>query len=243
MSPLVNPAYMGSMRHLTRVQFDRLVDRMSEVRVVDPRTVISRQDNPLEESLLLCKGLMGRYITDQGGERRRLVALQVPGDFVDLHSFPLHRLDHDVACVEECHLAVFKHADLLALMEEDADLGRKLWALTMIDASIHRHWAFRISAMRALERIANFLSEVEIRLAEDNTPVGDSFRMPLTQAELGEACGLSTVHVNRVLRDLREDNCLILRDGRVTVLDRARMQRVGGFDPYFLYPPQNVVVG
>ena len=239
----LQPAYTGAMRHLSPDQFERLIATMSEVRVVEGHTTVSERGSPLDESLLLCDGLMGRYISDRKGARRRLVALQVPGDFVDLHSFPLRRLDHDVACIEPCHLAVFKHADIHALLAEDADLGRKLWALTMIDTAIHRHWAFRVSAMRALERIANFLSEIEVRLSKGMQAEGDRFRMPLTQLELGEACGMSTVHVNRILRELREDDCLSLRDGHVTVLNRDRMQRIGGFDPYFLYPPQVSDVG
>lgn len=232
----------GMVRHLTQPQFDQLSGICSEIREVEARATIAREHVDQERSLLLLDGMIGRYVTDVHGERRRLVALQVPGDFVDLHSFPLTRLDHEVITMTDVQIAVVPHAAIRQAISHSPDLGRTLWALTMIDASIHRHWAYRVSAMRAMERLANFLSEIAVRLEQTERLTATGYDLPLTQPDMGEACGMTAVHVNRSLRDLREDGCCTIQSGHVHIHDRARLEKVGGFDPFYLYLPQDPAV-
>ena len=220
--------------HIDADQWERLVDRCSGLRDVPAKTTIARRNEPLSESLLLLDGIMGRHVVSDGEGTTQLVALQVPGDFVDLHGFPIGMLDHEVRTVSDVRLAVFPHEALSELIRTDPDLMVALWGMTIVDAAIHRYWSFRIGALRGMARIANFLAEMDVRLRQANAVVHASFDLPLTQAQIGAACGMTSVHVNRVLRDLREAGCCVMRNRRVTIQDRAALQRIGRFDPTFL---------
>jgi CRP-like cAMP-binding protein len=164
-----------------------------------------------------------------------MVALEVPGDFVDLHGFPTGRLDHDVTAITDIEVAVFPHDALRDIVETDPELTVALWGLTIVDAAIHRHWSFRIGALRALSSIANFLCEMELRLRLAGVAEKGRFRLPLTQADIGEACGMTSVHVSRMLKDLREAGLCRIDGGVVTIDNRPRLIEVARFDPHFLH--------
>lgn len=233
---------MLSQRILNRIRGLELDDEeravleraVSTIRTLPPRTTLTRAGEPLEQSTLLLDGFISRYIDDRKG-LRQLVAVHVPGDFADLHSFPLKRLDHDVATMTEATIALVPHAALEDCIAELPGLGRKLWFETLIDAAIHRAWLFRLGRLDAVGRVAHFLCETNVRLAAVDLSDGESFAMGLTQADLAEICGLTTVHVNRVLRQLRDDGLCVFRSSRVTILDPARLAARAQFRPDYLY--------
>ncbi|MDF2231283.1 Crp/Fnr family transcriptional regulator [Albimonas sp. CAU 1670] len=228
--------HTGMARRLTPALWRRLKAACSGVVEVPAGTVLTRAGEPLDRSALLLDGLMARNATD-GVREAQMVALQVPGDFVDLHGLPLGRLDHDVVAVTPARLALFPHEALLSIVERGAADAGALWALTMIDASIHRHWTFRIGQLRALAGMANFLCEMQLRMELCGRSKDGRFALPLIQSQLAEACGLSGVHVNRTLRELREAGICVVRDGEVQILDQAEAVRIGRFDPGYLYLP------
>ena len=112
-----------------------------------------------------------------------------------------------------------------------------LWSLTLIDASISRQWTFRMGRMRALAGMANFLCEMHLRLTLCGRAEGGRFELPWTQPELGKVCGLSSVHVSRVLRDLREAGIATVKGGTVVMHDLEKAARIGVFDPRYLFLP------
>ena len=198
------------------------------------RTMLVERDAVLHQSTMLVEGMMCRYVEDLDG-LRQLVALHVPGDFVDLHGYPLRRLDHDVATLSACEVAYVPHAVLDRIIGDDPELGRKLWYSTMLDAAMHRAWLFRLGRLDASGRVAHLLCEIDARLGAVGLSDGRRFALPLTQLDLAEACGLTSVHVNRVLRQLREDRLCTFRHGMVEILDPRGLARRGQFDPDFLY--------
>lgn len=218
----------------------RLEAAILEVRTHGRRQTVSRHNTPLDVSLYLARGYMCRTIDNNQGDRQ-LVSIQVPGDFVDLHGYPLKALDHDVSTLTEVEVAVFRHADLDALIAADPALARKLWFSTLLDAAIHREWIFKLGRLPSHGRIAHFLCETECRLRAVGLSDGLRFELPLTQPDLAEVCGLTTVHVNRVLRDLRERDLVTLRGGVVEIGDSAGLARLGEFDPAYLYLDAEVV--
>ncbi|WP_339950016.1 Crp/Fnr family transcriptional regulator [uncultured Albimonas sp.] len=228
--------HAGMVRRLSPELWRRLQDACSEIIEVPAGTRITKAGESIARSALLLDGLIVRNATD-GVRQAQMVALQVPGDFVDLHGLPLGRLDHDVLAVSPARLALFPHKALLEIVEDSAEDARALWALTMIDASIHRHWTFRMGQLRALAGLANFLCEMGLRMELCGRSREGRFALPLTQSQMAEACGLSGVHANRTLRELREAGLCVVRDGEVQFLDRAETARIGRFDPGFLFLP------
>ncbi len=206
-------------------------------KVVDypARQIIVPRGKPIEISMLLIDGLMTRHMDGAQGDRQ-LVAIHVPGDFVDLHAFPLRKLDHDVGTLTACCVAQFKHRDIEALVTEFPNLGRQLWFSTLLDAAMHREWIFRLGRLGASGRIAHFFAESERRLRMVGMSDGKTFSLPLQQADIASACGITPVHANRTLRELRERNIVTMSGGKVRIEDMAALYREAEFDEAYLYP-------
>lgn len=212
----------------------RLEASIKEIKTLPPRTNIVFAGDPISESILLLEGFMSRYIDDRNG-LRQLVAVHVPGDFVDLHGFPLKVLDHDVATMTAATVAIVPHSELETIARDLPALTRKLWFSTLIDAAIHRAWLFRLGRLDALGRVAHFICETNVRLMSAGLSDGRRFALGLTQTDLAEICGLTNVHINRVLRQLREDRLCVFRSSLVEILDPDALAARGQFDPDYLY--------
>lgn len=221
-------------RELSREEKDALEGAIGDTRTVPPRTTMVRRGQPLTESTLLLSGFACRYMDGRDGSRQ-LVSLHVPGDFVDLHGYPLQRLDHDVASITPITIAVFPHRALTPLVDNYPHLARMLWFSTLLDAALHREWIFRVGRLSAAGRIAHFLCETATRLAAVGRTRGDMFDLPMTQQDLGEACGLTSVHVNRTLMRLRADGLVTVAKQMVTIHDFAGLANLGEFAPDYLF--------
>lgn len=205
-----------------------------EIRTVGPREIVLPMGVPTTHSTYLIDGYMCRYMDDRAG-RRQLVSLHLPGDFVDLHAFPLPYLDHDLATISTCRVANVSHDRLLAVQQSRPRLARVLWLSTLLDAAMHREWIFRLGRLDAVGRVAHLLCEIQFRLALIGRSSDGSFALPLLQNDLAETCGMTPVHVNRVLRRLRVEGVASFTGGQVTVHDRARLWRMAEFNTMYLY--------
>ncbi len=203
-------------------------------RVLLAGQVLVPQGEQVDVSILLVQGFMTRHVDSVDG-RRHLVAVHVPGDFVDLHAYTLRRLDHDVAALSEVNVAVFTHAALEQLQRDHMSLTKPLWFCTLLDAAMHRQWIFRLASLNALQKVAHFICEMNARLLAIGVSDGHGFALPMTQADLGEVCGLTNVHVNRVLRQLREMSLCSVRAGQVEIHDLPGLTLAGVFQPDYLY--------
>lgn len=212
----------------------RLEHTISEVRTLPARTIIVRAGDRLHESTMLIEGIMCRYMDDRNGQRQ-LVAVHVPGDFVDLHGYPLLMLDHDVATMTAATVAIVPHAELDAILAEQPQLSRKLWFSTLVDAAIHRAWLFRLGRLDAIGRVAHFLCEINARLMLAGLSDGRRFALGLTQTDMAEICGLTNIHVNRVMRQLREEGLCVFRSSLVEIGNPERLAARGQFNPAYLY--------
>jgi len=188
----------------------------------------------LNESTLLLSGWMARAKDLQSGQRQ-LAELQVAGDFVDLHGFTLKRLDHDILTLSRCGVAIVPHDRLKELTERYPHLARLYWLMTNIDAAIQREWTLSLGRRTAIARMAQLFCELRLRLQLAGLTHNDSYDFPLTQVELGECLGLTAVHVNRTLQELRRKRLLELEHRRVTLLDVDALESIAEFDPRYLY--------
>jgi CRP-like cAMP-binding protein len=211
-----------------------LEDAVSDIRTLPPRTTVTRRGERVRECMLLLEGTMCRYMDARDGYRQ-LVAMQVPGDFVDLHGFPMHRLDHDIGTLSESRIAAVPHERVAEIVRDRPSLAKLLWRSTLLDAALHREWIFRLGRLDAAGRVAHFLCETSNRLAAVGRVKNGVFALPLTQQDLGEAVGLTSVHVNRTLRRLREEGLAEIGRGEAHIMDAAKLARLGEFDADYLY--------
>jgi CRP-like cAMP-binding protein len=197
------------------------------------RTIV-RSGTTLSASTLLVDGIVCRY-KDLADGQRQIMELHVAGDFVDLHGFLLKRLDHNVGAMTAVRVAMVPHDALRGITETHPHLGRMLWFSTLLDASIHREKILSIGRRSALARIAHMFCELLVRLRIAGLASETGYALPLTQADLADATGLTSVQVNRMLKKLRDENLLTFRGGTVTIGDWEQLQRIAEFDPTYLH--------
>jgi CRP-like cAMP-binding protein len=163
------------------------------------------------------------------------MAYLVPGDFCDLHIAILGEMDHSIGTLSDCEVVDIPRATVIA-MTNRVPLARALWWATLVDEAVLREWLVNIGTRDAKKAIAHLLCEMLFRLrAVGLVAQGDSFDLPITQEELGNTVGLSTVHVNRTLHDLRNNGLITFEHKRLTVLKVDRLIEISGFNPNYLH--------
>jgi CRP-like cAMP-binding protein len=211
-----------------------LRDSVVEIQEAAAGRMIVRAGVTLSDSILLVEGIVARY-KDLADGQRQIMELHVPGDFLDLHGFLLKRLEHHVGAMTPVRLAIIPHERLRQITEDHPHLARMLWFSTLIDASIHREHILSVGRRTALARIAHLLCELYLRLEVVGLAQGGRFPLPLTQADLADVTGLTSVHVNRMLKSLRDGDLVTFRGGEVVIQDWEQLQRIGEFSPDYLY--------
>jgi CRP-like cAMP-binding protein len=224
----------GRLRHAMSEREEALLDElMSETERVPDGHVVQARSVPADRSTLLLDGFIARVIEAEGN--RHIVGLQVPGDFVDLHAFALKRLDHDVVTIGPALLGYVPHEKLAQVMRDEPHLTRVLWFSTLLDAAIHREWILKLEQLKAEERLAHIMLELWHRLNFVGLADAHGFNMPLLQTHLANACGTTAVHINRVIKAVRQRGLLEINRGRVTLPDRAALEQFAHFRPDYLY--------
>lgn len=205
----------------------------TEIRQIPPRTLLIEAGQPLRHSALIIEGLVCRTISDRDG-LRQFVGLHLPGDFVDLHSYVLHHIEHDIASVTQARVAIVPH-ERIDLLIANTSLARKLWFSTVLDAAMHRAWLFRLGRLDAMGRVAHFLCETNARLKAVGLSDGRRFTLDLTQNDLAEICGVTSIHMNRIIRQLREEGLVTMRSSLVDIIRPEHLAARGQFDGAYLY--------
>jgi CRP-like cAMP-binding protein len=164
------------------------------------------------------------------------MSFHIPGDIPDLQSLHLEVMDHSLATVVASKVAFIPHEVVRAFLRAHPRIADVFWRDTLIDAAVFREWVVNVGRRDAYARISHVLCEVYVRLRAVGLVNGQSFEMPITQAELGDATGMSTVHVNRTLQELRGHGLISTpKNGRVVIEDWDRLQEAGEFDPTYLH--------
>lgn len=225
---------LESITDLSRAERDALFAlpmRVQEVRA--DQDVVREGDRP-SQCCLLVEGFTCRFkYTDKG--KRQIFAFHTPGDIPDLLSLHLTTMDHSLGTVTDCTLAFIQHDHLRAFMREHPRLADVFWCDTLIGGAIFREWMLGIGRRSAKTRLAHLFCEMFMRLKGVGLESGNAVPLPLTQNEVGDALGLSTVHVNRTLQELRGENLVEWDDGVLKVLNWDRLVETAEFDPTYLH--------
>jgi CRP-like cAMP-binding protein len=207
---------------------------VGEVRHIRADELVVRSGEELNSSVLLLEGWLARSKDLAGGERQ-VTELHVAGDFADLHGFTLKRLDHDVLALSDCRVALVPHERIREITEEFPRLGRVFWFSTNVDAAITRELALSLGQRTAISRMAHLFCELYVRLDVVGKTKRDGYEFPLTQRELSECLGLTVVHANRTLQELRRRGLVELENRQLKILDRNGLEGLAEFDPAYLY--------
>jgi CRP-like cAMP-binding protein len=166
---------------------------------------------------------------------RQIMAWLVPGDFCDLHVAILGEMDHSIAALGPCRIAEISRATIAEISDSRPVVNRAMWWATLVDEGVLREWLVGMGRRPADRRIGHLFCELHTRLAAVGLTDDGGFDLPVSQTELADTVGLTPVHVNRVLQQLREDKLIRLEGKRLTILDFARLAAFADFDPNYLH--------
>ena len=167
--------------------------------------------------------------------RRQVTAFLIPGDLADANVFILREMDHSISAITRVRYVEIAPAEFTAMMEASPRIDRAIWWHSLVTGAIAREWVLNVGQRTAYERLAHLLCEMVLKLRAAGLENGGGFDWPLTQADLAEATGLTAVHVNRTLQQLRRDGLVDLRSRRLAVPDLKALMRVGMFNPNYLH--------
>ena len=233
MSPVI--AKLGRFVPLSDAERDAL-DRMSSNARVHRRgtDLISQGDKPTSVFLLL-EGWAFRYKHLANGDRQ-IMAYLLPGDLCDIRIFLFEQMDHSIGLLSDAMVVEIPAAEILALMDEYPKIERALMWATLVDEATLREWLLNVGQRDAVQKISHLICELCVRLSVVHlVDRQETFAMPVTQAELADTTGMTTVHVNRSMQRLRKDGLIATKDGKMTILDFDRLAAVAGFDEVYLH--------
>lgn len=202
--------------------------------VGESRTDIAREgENPTVVRLLV-SGWACRY-KDLPDGRRQIVGFFLPGDFCDLNVYILKELDHSIGALTAVRYYEIQPQQFQAVIDERPQLLRALLWHEMVTSGIQREWLLSIGQRSPLERLAHLFVELYYRLSAVGLATGLSFDLPITQNHLAEANGLSLVHLNRTLQEMRREGLIELSDKQLRIGDLDRLKRVAMFNSNYLH--------
>lgn len=198
------------------------------------RSDMAREGDDPAVVRLMMSGWACRY-KDLPDGRRQIVGFFIPGDFCDLNVYILQAMDHSIGALTEVEYLAIPPDQLHTLTEARPRVGQALLWHELVNSSIQREWLLNIGQRSALERMAHLLVELFVRLRAIGQTKDNSCEFPLTQVDLADATGISSVHVNRTLQELRREGLIELRSKRLTILDFEGLKRLAMFNPNYLH--------
>jgi CRP-like cAMP-binding protein len=204
------------------------------VRRVSDRTALVEQGAPPSDLYIVLDGWCCRYRAGTAGPRQ-VVAIHLPGDVCDFNSFVAQRMDSTVEAVGELTVGCVSRSALNEITAAHPRLSQGLWWDSMVASSTAREWLFSLGQRNARQRVAHLLCELYQRLANVGLASGGAMPMPLTQGDLGSACGMTPEHTNRTLRELRESGLIGIEPRTMHLRDRDALEEIAGFNPDYLH--------
>jgi CRP-like cAMP-binding protein len=225
---------LANFTDLSEEESAAIADCCNDVREVAAREDVIAQGDRTGGVKLLLEGFACRYKTLEDG-RRQIVAYFVPGDLCDLRVFILKRMDHSIGAIARSRVATLAPDNVLKLMHGYPTLTRALWWSTLVEEAIAREWIVNVGQRNARERMAHLFCELLYRFRAVGLNQGLSCTLPLTQVELAETLGLSSVHVNRTLQELRRRKLITLNGGTLSIQNLKALEELSFFNPDYLH--------
>lgn len=196
--------------------------------------LISEGDKP-DSVFLLLEGWGYRYKHLEDGSRQ-IMAYLLPGDLCDVRIFLFEEMDHSIGVFSDAKVVKIPAAKILDLLDRYPRIERALLWATLVDEATLREWLLNIGQRDAIQRISHLFCEICVRLkVVDLVDDDQTFTLPLTQSELADTTGMTTVHVNRSLQRLRKDGLIVTKDGTLKINDFERLAKVAGFNKTYLH--------
>lgn len=219
---------------LSQAARQAICDLPHKVQTLEPASYVVREGEPPTKCGVLVSGFAYRQkITGTG--HRQIVAIHIPGEAVDFQGLFLPTADHNVQMLTRGDVAFVPRRELRALARSNAEVGEAIFAKTLVEASIFREWVVNVGRRQAPQRIAHILCELGTRLDAMDLAKDYGYELPMTQEELGDAVGLTPVHVNRTLKALAAQGLIERKKRSISFPDWQKMREAGDFNGRYLH--------
>jgi CRP-like cAMP-binding protein len=211
-----------------------LLDLPHVVRTLSPTQFVVWDGDRPQHSCLLLSGYAIRHKIAAGG-KRQILSVHMRGDVIDMHNSLLGMADHNIQMLTAGDVAMIPVEAMVEIAAARPAVGLALWLETLVDGAIFREWIVNVGRRDARTRVAHLLCEFSLRLEIAGLSKRTDFEMPMTQEQLSDAVGLTSVHVNRTLMSLGADGLISRNNRRITVIDWDALAGAGDFDPRYLH--------
>lgn len=231
-------AFLQRLMHaaeLSQPEIEAIEHLCRQPREIGAKKYLSRDGDEIVSFPVILSGWAARYQILRNGARQ-ITRLLLPGDAFYFDSSPDGTAIEEVVTLSPCRIVNILHSDMLQAIDHLPAIGEAMRGYGCMENAVLSSWVVNIGRRDALERMAHLLCETHYRLALVGGLQGQQFHFPLTQDDLADVLGLTPVHINRKLQQLRQENLITLRSKQLTILDLHELQQIAGFDGSYLAP-------
>jgi CRP-like cAMP-binding protein len=232
----VNPFVkkLADLVDLEKGDVDALAVATSRARKYAPRKDLIREGDAPGPVFVMLEGWGCRYKILPSGSRQ-IMAFLMPGDACDLHVNLLDQMDHGIQSLTHSLVATISKTEMQTLLREHPAVASAMYTAQLVDEGIMRAWIVSMGRRSSIERVAHLICELYLRARGIGLAKGEAFALPLSQLVLADALGMTAVHINRVLKELRLSGAMSMQRGTLTILDPQRLVQIAGFDDNYLH--------
>ncbi|PXA84883.1 Crp/Fnr family transcriptional regulator [Nostoc sp. 3335mG] len=231
---------------------NRFIDKLKSYGVLDPADALALETATARSQIygakadliregdrpgpvfVILEGWACRYKVLPSGTRQ-VTAFLMPGDCCDLHVGLLAEMDHTIQTITQAKVATIGREEMDALMDAHPKVARAMYIAQLIDEGIMRAWITSMGRRTSVERAAHLICELYLRAANIGLVSNAELILPLSQLVLADALGMTPVHLNRVLKELKLQAAVSLQRGKLLITDPAKLVRIAGFDENYLH--------
>ncbi len=239
-NPFVNK--LRGLADLTANDTAALERITSRPRRYNPRQDLIREGDETGPMFVILDGWACRYKILPSGTRQ-IMAFLMPGDACDLHIKLLAEMDHGIQALTPAMVARVSQDDMQEIMQNHRSIALAMYSAQLVDEAIMRAWIVSMGRRSSVERLAHLMCELYLRGQTIGLTQDGELAMPLSQIVLADALGMTPVHINRVLKELRLDGTMSLTRGSVTIMDPQKLAQIAGFDENYLHRRTRHITG
>jgi CRP-like cAMP-binding protein len=225
---------LSSFGQLEPDDIGRLSAATSEPQSYTQRHDLIREGDRPGHVFVILEGWACRYKILPSGTRQ-ILAFLMPGDCCDLHVGLLEEMDHCIQTITPARVATISRAEMDAMMSESPKIAKALHIAQLVDEGTMRAWITSMGRRTSIERVAHLMCELYLRARNIGLATEPELRLPLSQTLLADSLGMTAVHLNRVLKELRLRGAMTLQRGNLLISDPARLVQIAGFDENYLH--------
>ena len=225
---------LSGLAHLAEDDVATLIASTTQVRQFAPRRDVIREGDRPGPVFVVLSGWACRYKILPSGTRQ-ITSFMLPGDSCDLHVAILDVMDHSIQTITRASIATIPRGAMEVMLDKFPRIGRALYAAQLIDEATLRAWIVSMGRRSSVERVAHLMCELYVRLQSISGVPAPSVELPVSQLMLADALGMTPVHINRVLRRLREAGVMEISRRSLRIIDPIGLVQVAGFDENYLH--------